>query len=233
MYDPLTAQRIHPHACSYIPHLSNPSRGEVLLIQHQFLEHPYFVQTETQSRSIKLTPIYNLAFTLDNNSYLMHMQLTHQANKYIQAIFSFWPIQVYPALYTTYGMPNSKCLSVNMVAGSRPKVWYFNGRPPKWELSVPLWEHIGSVRPVRLLPLCPRYRGDCGGNRLEVSTAEYSSRILNQKNTSPCSYGLDNIHWIYQRFDEMIKGVVCVAVLGWRKNCGECATTFPSNPSIL
>ena len=104
MYDPLTAQRIHPHACSYIPHLSNPSRGEVLLIQHQFLEHPYFVQTETQSRSIKLTPIYNLAFTLDNNSYLMHMQLTHQANKYIQAIFSFWPIQVYPALYTTYGI---------------------------------------------------------------------------------------------------------------------------------
>ena len=37
-------------------------------------------------------------------SYLMHMQLTHQANKYIQAIFSFWPIQVYPALYTTYGI---------------------------------------------------------------------------------------------------------------------------------
>ena len=146
------------------------------------------------------------------------MWLTHQANIYIQAIFSFWPIQVYPALYTTYAlfafylykipdagcslyfgliemestvikincsenkdgmfslqimhwafsisiMPNSKCLFVTMVAGSRPKVWYFNGRPPKWELSVPLWEHIGSVRPVRLLPLCPRYRGDCRGNR--------------------------------------------------------------------
>ena len=92
MYDPLTAQRIHPHACSYIPHLSNPSRGEVLLIQHQFLEHPYFVQTETQSQSIKLTPIYNLAFTLDD-SYLVHMQSIHQATKYIQVFFSFWPIQ--------------------------------------------------------------------------------------------------------------------------------------------
>ena len=28
MYDPLTAERIHPHACSYIPHLANPSPGK-------------------------------------------------------------------------------------------------------------------------------------------------------------------------------------------------------------
>ena len=104
MYDPLTAQRIHPHACSYIPHLSNPSRGEVLLIQHQFLEHPYFVQTETQSRSIKLTPIYNLAFTIDD-SYLVHMQSINQATKYIQVFFFFLiHLVVYPTLHKTYGI---------------------------------------------------------------------------------------------------------------------------------
>ena len=28
MYDPLTGERIHPHACSYIPHLANPSPGK-------------------------------------------------------------------------------------------------------------------------------------------------------------------------------------------------------------
>ena len=30
---------------------------------------------------------------------------------------------------------------------------YFNGWGTNWDLSVPLWKHIGRVRPLRLLPL--------------------------------------------------------------------------------
>ena len=121
-----------------------------------------------------------------------------------------------------------------MVAGSRQKsgILMADRQSESWVF------HCGNTLEASGLWDCFHCVPDTAGRlwRKQVwGTAEYSSGILllrQQKNTSPCSYGMDNIHWIYQRFDEMIKGVVCVAVLGWRKTVMNVQPLFlPTLPS--